>query len=100
MADPLSITASIIAVATLAYKSTEALHNTINTVKDATKIFDNLNTDIATLKDVLGSLVSVVEETSTVGNLPEAQLRCLQALSLPLDGCSKACDNSSQKSVI
>lgn len=39
MADPLSIAASVIAVASLAYSSTQTLYQTISAIRDAPEVF-------------------------------------------------------------
>jgi hypothetical protein len=43
MADPLGVTASVIAVAGLAYSSSKALYEIISTIRDAPQVFQNLN---------------------------------------------------------
>jgi predicted component of type VI protein secretion system len=82
MADPLSITAGIIAVAGLALKSTQSLHSTIRGLKSQNKDARALKAEVGDLSAVLESLLE------TVAGHPDLDLK---ALVLPLERCAKAC---------
>ena len=90
--DPLSITASVITVAGLAYKSTKALYEAIETIKDAPEFFETLNKDVKGLNNVLKAILEVIEDKEKAASLPAAQVTCLKALELPLQNCHEASD--------
>jgi len=83
MADPLSITASIIAVAGLALKSSQSLHSTIRGLRSQNKDARALKAEVSDLSGVLESLLE------TVASHPDLDLK---ALILPLQRCSSACE--------
>jgi hypothetical protein len=89
MADPLSITASVVAVAGLAYSSSKVLYELISTIRDAPSIFRDLNQDLTTLSHILTALrTKLPDRNATRG---EAQLACLAAAEQTLQGCDLAC---------
>ena len=97
MADPLSVTASVIAVATTAYKSSQALYEVIDTITQAPESFRALNADVKALNNLLALMVDAIEAKKQVASLPAAQTACLKALELPLHGCAQACENFKAK---
>jgi hypothetical protein len=97
MSDPLSITASVVAVATLAYNSSKALYEITKDIKDAPKTFLDLKTDLEALQSVLNSLKTELNRKDRATALSEAQRSVLEELELPLRSCSDACDEFKSK---
>ena len=97
MADPLSVTASVIAVATIAYKSSQALCEVIDTITQAPETFCALSADVKALNQLLALMADATEAKKQAANLPAAQTACLKALELPLHGCAQACENFKAK---
>lgn len=65
MADPLSITASVVAVITAAVQSTKSLYETIKCFKDRNKTLRRLQYELKDLTNILNSLTQVANaETS------------------------------------
>lgn len=62
MADPLSITASILAVVGAAYTSAQGLYDLIDGLQSAPKTIADMKTDIAGVQRVLQSLQTSLEE--------------------------------------
>jgi len=89
MTDPLSVTASIIAVAGLAYSSSKALYEIIPTIRDAPQVFQNLNQSIAALSQILNALKTNLDGRGA--RLSESQIACLQEAKPTLEGCDLAC---------
>jgi deoxyadenosine/deoxycytidine kinase len=92
MADPLSITASIIAVATLAYSSSKSLYQTISDIHDAPETFVHLKTDVETLYQTIHSLQQELEKKDTDAALSDAQKSNLREINPTLQACCSACD--------
>jgi hypothetical protein len=92
MSDPLSITASVAAIATIAYASSKALYEIIRDIHDAPKLFLNLTIDLEALQAVLTALKTEFEGNGRDAALSEAQRSCLKELGPSLRGCSNACD--------
>lgn len=89
MADPLSITAGVIAVAGLAYSSSEALYELISTIRDAPQEFQDLNQYIEALSQILKALKTDLDGRGA--RLSESQIACLQETRPTLEGCDFAC---------
>jgi predicted nucleic acid-binding Zn-ribbon protein len=89
MADPLSIAASVIAVAGLAFSSSKALFELISTIHDAPSVFRNLNQDITALGQILDALRTTLSDRAAT--MSEGQMACLRAVEQPLEGCDLAC---------
>lgn len=83
MADPLSITAGVLAVGGFALKSSMALHRTIRGFQSQNKDARALKTEVSDLTGVLGSLLETVSSNPTLD---------FKALELPLQRCGNACD--------
>lgn len=92
MADPLSITASVIAVARLAYLSTQTLHQTISAIHDAPEVFAHLETDIETLSETIRSLQQELEKKDADVGLSDAQKSNLREIKPALKACHVACN--------
>lgn len=86
MPEPLSITASTIAIATLAYESTKSLTDFIDSLKNAPKLISDLKGDVSAVQGVIRSLETMLENRDD-RNLP-AELRvCLSSAKVPLEDC-------------
>lgn len=94
--DPLSITASVIAVATLAYNGSKTIHDLTKGYKDSSKTFEELEIDIEGLNDVLLSLRSI-GGTNQGASFSQAQLLCLKEAEPALKSCSDACKSFKSK---
>jgi hypothetical protein len=89
MADPLSVTAGVIAVAGLAYSSSKALYELISTIRDAPQEFQDLNQYIEALSQILKALKTNLDGRGA--RLSESQIACLQDARPTLEGCDLAC---------
>lgn len=92
MADPLSITASVITVAGLAYSSGKVLYQTISEIRDAPEVFIHLKTDIETLCKTIHSLQQQPEKNNTDAVLSDGQKSNLREIKPALTACRNACD--------
>ncbi|PGG98152.1 hypothetical protein AJ80_09579 [Polytolypa hystricis UAMH7299] len=81
MADPLSITASLLAVVTAAVLSTKSLHETVKRFKDRHKTLLRLQAELEDLANILDSLTEV----------DNAEMSILALLQGPIDRCSQVC---------
>ncbi|KAL4816677.1 hypothetical protein BDW67DRAFT_161354 [Aspergillus spinulosporus] len=81
MADPLSITASMLAVITAAVESVKSLHSTVKRFKDRDKTLRRLRTELEDLTNILGSL----------GDVINADMPMLALLKGPVERCSQLC---------
>ena len=91
MTDPLSVSASIIAVVTVAYSSTKTLFEAVKDIRDAPKTFQDLSTDLQALQEVLRLLGVRLDSSGQGQPFSEAQILCLDHLASPLSACSDAC---------
>jgi hypothetical protein len=86
MPEPLSVTASTIAIATLAYNSIKSLINFIDSLKNAPKLISDLKGDVSAVQGVIRSLETMLENRDD-RSLP-AELRvCLSSAKIPLEDC-------------
>jgi chromosome segregation ATPase len=81
MADPLSITASLLAVTTAAVKSTKSLYETVKRFKDRNKT-------LRRLQDELGDLSNILDSLTQAANAEQSMLTLLQG---PVERCSQVC---------
>ena len=81
MADPLSITASLLAVTTAAVQSTKSLYETI-------KRFKGRDKTLRRLQDELGDLTNILDSLAQVTNAEQSMLTLLQG---PIERCSQVC---------
>jgi hypothetical protein len=81
MADPLSITASVLAVVTAAIQSTKSLSATVKRYKDRDKTLDRLHHEAEDLTAVLSSLKEALDSDESISALLEG----------PVDRCSQVC---------
>jgi gas vesicle protein len=81
MADPLSITASVLAVISAAVQSTKSLYETVQRFKDRNKT-------LRRLQDELEDLVNILDSLTEVTNAETSMLALLKG---PIDRCSQIC---------
>lgn len=81
MADPLSITASLLAVTTAAVQSTKSLYETVKRYKDRNKT-------LRRLQDELRDLTTILESLTQVTNAEQSMLTLLQG---PIERCNQVC---------
>jgi hypothetical protein len=86
MADPLSITASVLAVITAAVQSTKSLYETVKRFKDRNKT-------LRRLQDELGDLTNILDSLTQVTNAEASMLTLLQG---PIERCSQVCHEFEQ----
>lgn len=97
MAEPLSIIASVISVAELAYSSGKLLYQTISGIRDAPEILAHLKTDVEILYDTIHSLQLRFQVRDAEIDLSEAQKSNLREIKPALDACRIACDTFQAK---
>lgn len=83
MADPLSVTAGIIAIVTATIQSTSALYETIESFKTYPKRVGELKNQLLALTEVLASLQELARQDDTICAL----------LEYPLRQCCRACED-------
>lgn len=83
MADPLSITASVLALVTAAMKSTKSLHETVKRFKDRDSTLRRLQHELEDLTTILESLTQVI-------NVETSVMKLLQG---PIDRCTQVCSD-------
>ncbi|KIM98314.1 hypothetical protein OIDMADRAFT_128322 [Oidiodendron maius Zn] len=86
MADPLSITASALAVVTAALQSTKSLYETVKRFRDRNKTLRRLQDELEDLTNILSSLMQVINAETSV----------LELLQGPIDRCSQVCSEFEQ----
>lgn len=89
MADPLSITASSLAVITAAVETTKSLCATVKRFKDRDKT-------LRRLQDEVGDLANILESLEQVINADESMVILLQG---PVKRCSQVCHEFEQSMV-
>lgn len=92
MADPLSISASAIAVITLAAQSCKALNDIIAGFVNAPKTLQDLRGDLGNVQHLIQSLESVVGG-ATRTQLSVDQRTCIAELVPAMQNCQGACDD-------
>ena len=81
MADPLSVTASLVAIITAAVKSIQALHGTVSRFKGRDKTLGRLQNELDDIMTILDSLKQVIHTETAIAELLQG----------PIDRCSKIC---------
>ncbi|KAH6668665.1 hypothetical protein F5X68DRAFT_216602 [Plectosphaerella plurivora] len=89
--DPLSITAGVIAVATLAFQSSKALHDLVETYRHSNKMFSDLSAEIDSLSGVLCSLQTVSGDDRGF-SFSQTQCRVLKTAEVALRNCTSTLD--------
>ncbi|EFQ99369.1 hypothetical protein MGYG_02380 [Nannizzia gypsea CBS 118893] len=83
MTDPLSITASVLAVTTVAIQSTKSLCDTVKRFRGRDKTLRRLQDELEDLANILNSL----------SQMSDAETPMLALLEGPIDRCSQVCDD-------
>jgi hypothetical protein len=96
MADPVGLTASIIAIAGLAYQSCKALYELLDGIRNAPKTLQALNEDLSTVHNLLKSIKTAMEDSSD-DSFSDGVKNCLEEAKPALTGCGKACDEFAEK---
>ncbi|KUL81713.1 hypothetical protein ZTR_09517 [Talaromyces verruculosus] len=81
MADPLSVTASVLAVITAAAQSARSLYDTIRRFQDRSKTLKRLQDELDDLANILSSLAEAINSETTM----------LVLLQKPIDRCHQVC---------
>ena len=89
MAEALGVAASVIAVIDLAYHSSKSIYELISTIREAPRIYQELNQSIEALNKILLSLRTTLDSRGE--DLSEGQVKCLEGAKPVLDGCHHAC---------
>lgn len=96
MADPVGLTASIIAIAGLAYQRSKALYELLNGIQNAPKTLQVLNDDLSAIQHLLKSIRSAMEDSSD-DSFSNSVKKCLEEGKPALVECGKACDEFAEK---
>jgi Fungal N-terminal domain of STAND proteins len=88
MAEPISLAAGLLALATFAFQSSITLYNTIQSFQSHPKRVRDLTEELEALSGVLGPLSETVSATTDVD---------LSTLDLPLLRCGNACKEFEQE---
>jgi hypothetical protein len=96
MTDAVGLTASVIAIAALAYQSTKTLYELIDGIVNAPKQLKALSEDLDIVNQLLASIKAAMEGTSD-GKLSEGVKKCLEDVKPSMQGCKKACDEFVEK---
>ena len=91
MTDHLSVSASFIAVVTVAYSNSKLLFEIVKGIRDAPKSFQDLSTDLDALQKMLSSLGAELDSGGQGRPFSAVQVSCLEHLATPLSACSDAC---------
>jgi Fungal N-terminal domain of STAND proteins len=81
MADPLSVTASLLAVITVAVQSTKTLYETVQRYKNRNKTLGRLQQELEALTNILDALMDAI-------NAEDAMLALLKG---PIERCGQVC---------
>ncbi len=96
MADPIGITGTSLAVASLLYSSCRTICDIISSYKKAPKEYQDLAQDLNAVQSPLSSLQKSLRGTNDSSLSPE-QLESLKDLELPLKSCNNACEDFKNK---
>jgi hypothetical protein len=91
MAAPLSIVASAIAVAELAYDSAKTLHDLFKGIADAPKTIQDIRSDLDEVSTILLSLKTELVRAKQGGLSPELQMFLIE-VHPAMQACSGACE--------
>jgi hypothetical protein len=96
MADPLSLTASVIAVASLAVSTCKSLRDTIGSIRNAPQALNDIRHQLDTLQHLIDTFIgSLISVRGT--DLTQNQQKCFADLRLVLDNCKASCNDFAQK---
>jgi hypothetical protein len=86
MADPLSVTASVVALVTVTVQSVKSLHDTVARFKGRNKTLQRLQDELQGIITVLVSLKEVAHTEASISTLLQG----------PIDRCSEVCQEFKQ----
>src|SRR5690349_12103644 len=86
MADPLSITASVVTLVTVTIHSVKSLHGTVSRFKGRNRTLQRLENELQGIIDILNSLKEVADAEVSISKL----------LRGPIDRCSEVCKEFEQ----
>jgi cell fate (sporulation/competence/biofilm development) regulator YlbF (YheA/YmcA/DUF963 family) len=86
MADPLSVTASVLAIVTVAVQSVKSLHETVARFKGRDRTLQRLFNELEDIVNILNSLSEALQSEASTSAL----------LKGPIDRCSKVCQEFKQ----
>lgn len=92
----MDLTASIIAVGTLAYQSCKSLNDLIGSFQNAPRTLQALRSDLQVFQNLIGLLHVSLSRVGGVG-LTADQLSCLEALEPAIKSCQIACGHFADK---
>jgi hypothetical protein len=84
--DPLSITASVVAIIAAAIQSVDALHATVSRYKGRDRTLQRLQNELDDILGILESLEQIIHTEATMSELLQG----------PIDRCSKLCEQFKQ----
>ncbi|KAF7587360.1 hypothetical protein BBP40_007372 [Aspergillus hancockii] len=99
MADGLSLTASVIAVAGLAYSSSKMLYQTVSNIHGAPGTINHLKSDVQDLYETISDFQKGLQNENTTETLSETQKSTLCQIKPALEGYRSACDAFKDKIV-
>lgn len=91
MTDPLSITASVVAITTAAIGSVKFLHTTIGDIKDVPTALGNIRLDLGAIEPILQKLRTELESE-------DSQVLLIDDIKGAVENCNSAC-STFQKSL-
>jgi hypothetical protein len=97
MADGLSIVASAIAIAGLAYSRCRTVHEVISNIHDAPEVLLDLKSGVETLSQFIQSFSEELNKRESDAALSESEKLILGRIEPSLKVCHKACDAFSKK---
>ena len=96
MADPLSVTAGVIAVAGFAYSSAKTLKELITSFSDAPQVLHELGADLGILQNLIQALQQPLKGVPNA-ELSDDQKACFESLKPALEACKQKCDTFTSK---
>ena len=90
MTDPLSVTASVAAIATTALGGVKFLHTTIGEIKDVPTALGNIRSDLQAVKPLLQKLCTELEKE-------DSQVLLTDAIKGAVENCNSACSTFKEK---
>lgn len=97
MTDPLSVTASVIAVAGFALSSSKLLYDTLCGIRDAPETFSTFKDEVGALQHIILSFQQGLEQQNDDVGLSDAQNLSLRELKPALEACSDCCEKFNRK---
>lgn len=84
MADPLSITASVVAITTATIGSVKFLHTTIGDIKDVPTALGNIRSNLGAIEPILQKLFTDLE-------IEDSQVLLIDDIKGAIENCNSAC---------